>query len=107
MEGGRVKVATGLVLGGLVDVCGAARGVGDHEVLLVARPRHLRLHRQVGRLAVVLLLVQPQHHLVNYLVRRVRSPTPSPSHQIRTLGAVVLGRLVVVHGGELVAARGC
>ena len=40
----------------------------DHQVLLVARARDLRLHGQVRSWAHVLLLAQPQNDLVDDLV---------------------------------------
>lgn len=64
-----VEVAARLVLGGLVDGLGAARGMRNHEVLLIARSRDLRLHLDVVRLGhVLLLLAQTHDYLVNNLV---------------------------------------
>lgn len=43
--------------------------MGHHQVLLVSRAGNLRLHRQVIRL--VLLLAEPEHDLIDYLVCRI------------------------------------
>ena len=47
LEGLLVEVAARLVLGRLVDALGASRRVRNHQVLLIAGARDLRLHAQV------------------------------------------------------------
>lgn len=67
-----IEVPARLVLGRLVDALRPTSCVRDHQVLLVARPRDLRLHAEIVSL-VLLLLAQPKHDFVDDLVRWVRS----------------------------------
>lgn len=71
-----VEVPARFVLRRFVDWLGAARRVGHHQILLVARPRDLRLHLQTAAVYLVLLLAKSQHNLINNFVRRIaRLPT--------------------------------